>query len=129
MTKIRIDPADTIFSRYIRTRDGWICQRCGNGFPEKLQGLHCSHYFGRGKESTRFDPENCDALCFGCHRIWGSDDRESYRYFKIKQLGEKGFEKLWLRSNMLQKKDRKAALLIYKKLLGELKRGTGGRDA
>ena len=81
--KITLDKADTMFSRYIRVRDKF-CQRCGRkGEPNKdsefIIGLQNSHYFGRGIESTRFDPDNCDALCAGCHQIWGSDDREAYR--------------------------------------------------
>ena len=120
MSRIKICPADKAFSRYIRTRDEWSCQRCGKSYVEGSQGLHCSHYFGRGKESTRHDPENCDALCFGCHKVWGSDDREAYRDFKINQLSEEGFENLRIRANMLHKKDRKAALLIARKLMSEL---------
>lgn len=118
--KIKLDKADKMFSRYIRLRDG-KCVRCGrrgeknkNGDP--IKGLQCSHYFGRGKESTRFDELNCDSLCFGCHQYWGSTDREAYREFKIKQLGQNEFDKLILRANMTQKKDRKLAYIISKKL-------------
>lgn len=118
--KIRLDPADNLFSQYIRLRDGH-CVRCGkwqgeNGFKH----LQCSHYFGRGRESTRFDPENCDALCFYCHRYWGSDNREAYREFKIRQLGEEGFEKLRIRSEMYCKKDRKLSYFAAKVLLKTL---------
>lgn len=117
--RIKLDPADIIFSKYIRTRDGWICQRCKKKFEPNSQGLHCSHYFGRGRESTRFDPDNCDSLDFGCHRIWESQDREAYREFKIKQLGEQKFKLLQIKANTHIKKDRKLALIIAKKLLQE----------
>jgi len=118
--KIKRDPADIAFSKYIRTRDKWTCQRCGKQYPPNSQGLHCSHYFGRGKESTRFHPDNCDALCYGCHQVWGSRDREAYREFKVKQLGEAGFEALRLTSETLVKKDRKAALIYARELLKEV---------
>jgi hypothetical protein len=36
-------------------------------------GLHCSHYHGRGKWATRFDPDNCRALCYGCHSYVGGN--------------------------------------------------------
>ncbi|MBU2061731.1 MAG: recombination protein NinG [Bacteroidetes bacterium] len=121
---IKIDKADKIFSQYIRTRDR-KCMRCSSpvkfndaGMPISHQN---SHYFGRGKESTRFDQENCDTLCHGCHRIWGSDDREAYRVFKIKQLGENGFNALVLRANKTVKKDRKLSLIIVTELLKEVK--------
>ena len=79
-----------------------------------------SHYFGRGKESTRFTPENCDTLCMPCHRRWASDDREEYRQFKINQLGQHGFDQLLLESNRIVKKDRKMALLYAKELMKTL---------
>lgn len=119
--KIKIDKADQLFSEYIRRRDG-KCVRCGRrGTGEKgIVGLQNSHYFGRRNESTRFDSENCDALCLGCHQIWGSNDREAYREFKIRQLGERGFKLLLFRSNQYQKKDRKLSCLQAKLLVGTL---------
>ena len=121
--RVKIDPADSAFSQYVRTRDG-KCVRCGSGVRFNDKGYpvshQASHYFGRGRENTRFDPENVDTLCGGCHRLWGSDDRETYREFKIKQLGDDGFDNLRIRANLTMKKDRKAALLIARKLLGDL---------
>ena len=122
--KIKLDKADKMFSRYIRLRDK-RCVRCGrpgepNANGEEINGLECSHYFGRGRESTRFDPENCDSLDAGCHQYW-STNKESYRDFKIRQLGEDGFEKLRIRAEMISKKDRKVAYLFAKKLVEDLK--------
>jgi len=122
--KIRLDLADKEFSRYIRLRDK-KCVRChrlgeNNIEGEPINGLQCSHYFGRSKESTRFDEQNCDSLCFGCHQYWGSTDREAYREFKIKQLGENGFKILTLRANLYKKKDRAMSLLIIKELIKNL---------
>lgn len=119
--RIRLDRADMTFSEYIRRRDG-KCVRCGklgegnNG----IVGLQNSHYFGRRRENTRFDPENCDALCFYCHQVWGSEDRESYREFKVRQLGEKGYKALCLRANTMKKKDRAMSLIEAKALLKTL---------
>ena len=56
----------------------------------------------------------------GCHRIWGSDNREEYRRFKINQLGEKGFRDLEIRAETYMRKDRKASLFIARQLLKEL---------
>lgn len=121
--KIKLDKADIIFSKYIRKRDK-RCMRCGSmvqfndkGDPTSHQA---SHYYGRGKESTRFDPENVDTLCHACHVIWGSEDREAYRDFKVAQLGEPNFRRLKLRAAMLVKKDRKMALLQAQGLLKSL---------
>lgn len=123
---IKIDPADKIFSLYIRARDK-RCQRCGrpgmtdaSGLP--VLGLQNSHYFGRRAESTRFHPSNCDALCARCHQIWGSENHEEYRRFKLKQLGSRGLLELELLHNTFQKKDRKLALVVSKALLDSLKK-------
>lgn len=120
---VKIDKADKVFSQFIRLRDG-KCVRCGSVVLFNDKGLpvshQASHYFGRGKESTRFDEENVDCLCMGCHRIWGSDDKEGYRNFKIKQLGQQGFDLLMLRANSYQKKDRKLAYIYWSKRLKEV---------
>jgi len=92
--KIRITKADEKFSKYIRTRDGWICQRCGRRYTPPTNGLQCSHFWGRANKCTRFDPENCDALCYGCHSLWEGNKQGDYRDFKIRQLGKKGYEAL-----------------------------------
>ncbi len=117
---IKIDKADKVFSQYIRLRDKH-CVRCMSKVQINSSGLpishQASHYFGRGRENTRFDPQNVDTLCMGCHRIWGSDNREEYRAFKIMQLGQEGFDLLTLRANTTKKKDRKMEYIIAKELL------------
>lgn len=121
--KVKVDAADRLFSRYIRERDSWTCQRCHARHPVGSMGLHCSHYFGRGRESTRFDSANCDSLCYPCHMLWGHGDRrDEYRAFKVNQLGEAGFRELEIRANSYAKKDRKMAMLYVK----ELMKGTEG---
>lgn len=118
--KISISRADLVFSQYIRLRDK-KCIRCGSPVAMSAKGLPVSHtnshYFGRGRENTRFDPENCDTLCLGCHRFWGSDNREDYRAFKIKQLGEVKFNHLCVRAEQYKKKDRALMLMAAKELL------------
>lgn len=118
---IKLDKADTLFSYFIRLRDT-ACARCGrSGRPDSfgncIIGLQCSHYWSRRNESVRFAPENCDALCAGCHRIWGGEGREQYREYKMSQLGEDGYNKLEISKNMYQKRDRVSALLYVRELL------------
>lgn len=128
---MKIDAADTAFSHYIRLRD-MCCLRCGSQVRLNEKGLpithHNSHFFGRGNESTRYDPDNCDTLCYGCHVKWEKEDHESYRDFKKKQLGEKRFNALVLRAHSYCKRDRKLALIkareLLKKLLESKLRGT-----
>ncbi len=120
---IKLDKADKVFSQYIRLRDK-KCMRCKsvvqlneNDLPISHQA---SHYFGRGAENTRYDPENVDCLCASCHKIWGSTNREAYRDFKIKQLGQASFDLLIIRSNTHKKRDREASYLNSKELLKNL---------
>ena len=120
MNKIKIDKADCAFSQYIRIRDG-RCARCFSLVEYNDKGLPISHtvshYFGRANENTRFDPENADVLCMGCHKIWGSDDKESYRNFKIHQLGANGFKALDFRAHIYCRKDRKLAYIKVNAML------------
>lgn len=105
--KIKIDKADRAFSLYIRELANWKCQRCGGKFDrDEANSLQASHYFGRGNEATRFDPRNVVALCYACHVRWGSTEREEYRDWMIKQLGENGFKVLRVLAAGTKKKDR-----------------------
>lgn len=80
-----------------------------------------SHYFGRRREGTRFEPDNVDTLCHGCHRYWEKEDREAYREFKFKQLGEERLDSLTLQSRTYHKKDRVMEKLKWQQALKELK--------
>src|SRR4030095_8318714 len=59
--RIKRSLADDLFSKYIRARENYTCQRCHRYFENGI-GLDNSHYWGRGNWTTRFDPENCDAF-------------------------------------------------------------------
>ena len=114
--QIKLRKADIEFSKYIRNRDGWKCVRCHKQYEPPTSGLQNSHFWGRARENTRFDPDNCDSLCFSCHQYWGGDGREEYIEFKKKQLGEEGYQKLKIRAFTYRKKDDKIILLWLKNL-------------
>jgi 5-methylcytosine-specific restriction endonuclease McrA len=125
MAGIKIDKSDTLFSQYIRLRDKKCC-RCGSPVRLNDEGLpvshQCSHYWSRGKEGTRFEPDNSDTLCYGCHERWGhGDERDDYKQFKIEQLGEKRFKSLMIQAYQYKKKDRKMSLIVAKELLKSVK--------
>src|SRR3990167_1429272 len=106
--KLKIDRADQLFSQWIRLRDK-KCVRCHSpvkfAYKTDLPISHqASHFYGRARENTRFEPDNVDTLCMGCHRSWGSDDREAYRAFKLKQLGAERFNSLMIQANLYHKK-------------------------
>ena len=104
MGKIKIRTSDRLFSQYIRTRDNWTCQRCGTQYEPPTSALHCSHFMGRGKENTRFDPENADALCYGCHMYFTAHPMEHYDW-QVKRKGQEVVDAIKLRSNQYKKRN------------------------
>jgi hypothetical protein len=114
---IKLRPADVKFSLYIRSRDKWRCCYCKKQYEPPTAGLQNSHFWGRARENTRFDPDNCDALCFRCHQYLGGDGREEYIAFKKAQLGEEGYRDLKIRAYAYKKKDDKLVLLWLKTLI------------
>lgn len=122
MARIKIDPADEYFSRWVRLRD-MRCLRCGSRVRLNGKGLPVSHtnshYFGRSSQNTRFEPNNCDTLCYPCHTNWSSTNKDEYRDFKIGQLGQRGYDLLLLASNTYRKKDYLAERIYWKAKLKE----------
>lgn len=123
--KTKIDAADRVFSQYIRLRD-MECRRCHSPVQLNSKGdpvtHQASHFQGRRKEPTRFDEENVDTLCGGCHQYFTSNPGEHYEW-QVKVKGQKAVDAIILRSNLYQKKDRQMAKLYwtdrYKQLKGE----------
>lgn len=98
--RIKITRLDAYFSRFIRMRDGFTCQRCRRAFDASSQGLQNSHYIGRANKRVRFDEENCDALCMGCHQVFETHKGTIYREWKIERLGIERYQALVERSNI-----------------------------
>lgn len=127
--KMTRTPVDQEFSRYIRERDNWHCVygfKCYKveDFRDNKGGLDCSHCFKRGKWSTRFDPENCDAACKKCHNFIENEKegQKTLEEWKEKQLGKNGFNKLFIRANTSDLTMRNVSLvrLYIKQLMKEL---------
>ena len=112
--------ADSHFSKKILERDK-ICQ-----FPncKNTKKLTCSHYIGRATKSTRFDEDNCIALCLFHHffsRDLGFEYQKQtikkhgydgqYTIFMKKRLGAIRYEALQQRAT--QKIKRNKAILAY----------------
>lgn len=121
--KIKLDPADTAFSQYIRLRD-MECRRCHSPVQLNSKGdpitHQASHFAGRGKESTRFDPENVDCLCGGCHQYFTANPGEHYMW-QVKQKGQQTVDMIILRSNSYKRKDRVMEKMIWQQALKDLK--------
>ena len=113
-TKLR--KTDSMFAQYIKKRDDYACQCCRK--KAQPRGLHCSHYWGRGHESTRFDPDNCVALCFWCHLRWGhGEGRSEYMTFMIARLGQERYDALSVKAHTIKKRNDKADEIYIKELL------------
>lgn len=89
--------ADSLFSKYIRDRDK-RCFFCSNKASQN------SHFWGRGNSATRYDPENCDGICGGCHMRHEGNKQGLYRDKKIEQLGGKGYKALESRARSIVKR-------------------------
>jgi len=114
---IKLRKADKVFSLWIKRRDGFTCQRCGAKHEEGSRGLHCAHFITRRNEATRFDPDNTDSICYGCHSFFHQHPEE-HRKWKADRLGpELFFELTTIRKRTIVKKDDKAVILKYKEEL------------
>lgn len=124
MKRIKLTTDDKHFSWVIRDRDNWSCVRCGVRYDPPTNALQCSHFWGRGNKATRFDPKNADALCYGCHSLWESNKQGDYRDFKLKQLGEKEYQKLQFRAmSVCKESDAVAAFRVeFNKEIASVKR-------
>lgn len=121
--RIKIDPADIAFSKYIRLRDS-ECMRCHSPVQFNAKGdpitHQASHFQGRAKEATRFDPENVDCLCGGCHQYFTANPFE-HTEWQIMHKGKSTVEMIVLRSNQYMKKDRVMQRFIWEKAYADLK--------
>ena len=103
MAAIKRDKRDIAFSRYIRARDGWRCQRCGTYYPEdRRQGLDCAHFYGRRNKGVRWDPDNAVALDRGCHQYFG-EHPDQFKAFMFARLGEARYNALALKAKKVTK--------------------------
>lgn len=122
--RIKLDPADKVFSQYVRLRDRQ-CKRCKSPVEFNSQGdpitHQASHFQGRGKEATRFDPENVDCMCTGCHMYLTAYPAEHYLW-QVETKGQDVVDAIILRSHQYKKKDRKAEQLYWKEQYKELKK-------
>lgn len=123
--RVKIDKADRVFSQYIRLRDA-ACRRCGSKVKFNAKGdpvsHQASHFQGRRKEATRFDEENVDTLCGGCHMYFTQNPAE-HTAWQVKTKGQRTVDLIVLRSNQYMKRDRELAWIYWAARYKELKEG------
>lgn len=127
MGGIKRTATDKAISDCVRCAADWTCERCGRKFGGPSQGLHASHYRGRSGRSTRWTPDNLDALCYGCHMHLGGH-RFEYDEFKLDKIGEERLDALRLMANKPKKVPAHEEKRIRKHYQDEFKRLKALRD-
>lgn len=117
--KIRIDKRDQIFSKIIRLRARWCCEKCGRFFP-KGHGLQCAHIFGRRHRSTRFHPDNAVALCYTDH-MYFTENPTLFTAWVKSYLGDVRYEELEARHRQIVKRTKTELEELYRHLKAQLK--------
>ena len=90
--------ADVEWSRDVRAREGYRCQRCRRqgepGVPPAAQtSIHAHHVFRRSISATRWDPGNGLALCRDCH-AWAQAHPNESREVAAGLMGPNEYERL-----------------------------------
>jgi hypothetical protein len=94
--------ADTEYSKFLREKRGYRCEKCGYYEAPPTQRIQCSHYLGRSYKAIRFDDDNCDVLCATCHHVLEDAKQYEYREWKIAKLGQEKHDELWRKANNSQ---------------------------
>lgn len=117
--KTKRDKRDVLFSIMIRERDNHTCQFCGK--TNQTNQIQNSHFWKRGDKATRFDPENCDALCASCHDKHEGCKQGFYREWKLKQLGTRRYNALEKRARSIKKYGEYEKTILYDILKSQYK--------
>jgi len=112
--RIRIDPLDKLFSLYIRTKAGGVCEYCA-----RMGRLEASHFHGRRKGSTRYDEDNVVALCHSCHMYLQEHPNIHSEWFQ-KRLGSERYELLNIRAQQIVKVDKETLKKEFQEKIKQL---------
>lgn len=98
-----LDYADAQFSKWIRERD----KTCQYPYCNKTDGLDCSHFHLRSNSATRYDPDNCIALCRIHHQqleVPTPTKNAAYVALMLARLGSERFESLRVKAQGIYKR-------------------------
>jgi transposase-like protein len=117
--RISIDKRDTVFSKIVRLRARWNCDRCGRFF-NLGHGLQCSHFYGRRHRATRWAFDNAAAHCFACHNFLGENPIEFAAWVR-KFLGDVRYEELTQKHRQVVKRTKADLEALYQHLKEQLR--------
>lgn len=112
---------DALLSLYVRTRDGFQCNKCG-----KSNHLGAAHVLPKGHyKRLRFEPDNLMTLCWmPCHEsFWHKRIHEARAWFDEKYPGR--YERLEIASRCAPKTDLKLLLCVWRQEVAKLGGGNG----
>jgi hypothetical protein len=115
---IRRDKYDALFSDLVRERADWTCERCNREFRHDRGSLHCSHIFGRAKQSIRVHPDNALAHCTSCHRHLEQHPIEFAEHAR-EILGQQRYDRLRLMAAKPTKITKFDKEVVHQHYLGE----------
>ena len=92
---------DAKWSRMIRERAGFRCEKCGHWHAENSRGLHAAHIFSRRINRTRHDLANGVALCTACHFDAHAHPLDFHAWAR-KKIGARKYDALELRARRVQ---------------------------
>ena len=122
---MKINKADTWFSRFIRLRDatesnGVLVNKCFTcGKIQEAKRLDCGHFIKRQHKATRYSEINCACQCVACnHFLQGNDNEFSERLDK--KYGEGTADKLKLQARITTKVDENLIAMYYKEAVNNI---------
>lgn len=83
------DYLDQLWSRLIKEKDGYKCQKCGTN-----QNLQSAHIFSRTHWPTRWRIENGMCLCVKDHLYWQPNNPVGFTKLAIEKRGQETIEAL-----------------------------------
>ena len=117
---IRLDKLDVLFSRYVRLRADNHCEYCGQW--KEVGRLQCSHFIGRRHRGTRWEVDNCAALCYTCHNLM-HDFPSTHKEFFTQRIGSDRLEQLAIMANTRCKPDKEELTKRFKEGIKLLEEG------
>ncbi len=116
--RIKINATDVLMSKYVKLLAGGVCEWCGKT-PDPM-GYHNHHgVAGRRYKNTRWEPDNCVALCLSCHNFLSDFPKINTEFF-IKRLGSDRVEQLEIlaRSQPLKRDEKQIRADLRVKIKG-----------
>jgi hypothetical protein len=119
---VKRDALDAVFSDVIREAYDWTCQFTGLVFPDrKGRDVHCSHFYSRTFNSTRWYPDNAVCLSASAHDYLGKHPDEHTDFFR-KLLGPVRYDMLRARKQGIYRYRPADKAAMRKHYHGELER-------